>query len=131
MVGMLVVVGAVHVNAGHGADCGRHAHYAAPGPVTETTSQPQASVGQTAMHAVAVALHLQWMSIAESDPCEQGECDHDFGGGCCAVACHAAVAGLGPIMIAAFQPTIVDPLMSARALRGKVVGPSDRPPRSA
>jgi hypothetical protein len=131
MVSMLFVVGAVHAHGGRGADCGQHGHHQATGSVAETPSIPQASVAEAAAGPAAVAPGLQRMSITESGPCEQSECNHGFGGGCCAMACHAVVADLCPIVFAAFQPTSVDPTASAPFLHGRLVGPGDRPPRSA
>lgn len=131
IVGMLVVVGAVHAHGRGDDDCDRHAHRPASKPVLETPSGHQAGFVQTARASVAVTLNLHSVSVTSTDPCEQGECDHGVGGGCCAMSCHAAVGGAVLIIFNAYRPPSLDPLMSTPSLHGRVVGPGDHPPRSA
>lgn len=130
LVGLLVVVGAVYAHDSLGSDCGRHGHRPATPSMTEL-SVPEASGVHDAAGSFSAASGLPSMSDAESEPCEQGECNHGPGDGCCGTACHAAVAGPELIAFTTVEATSVDPVMSEPSLFGRLVEPGDRPPRSA
>ena len=131
LVGMLVVIGAVHVHGSRYAESGQIANHAAIEAFTETSLSPQTSIAQGAARSVVALPNSKWTSIAELGPCEEGEFDFGSGRGCCAVACHAAVAHLGSILFVGFQPISIVHLLSSLSLHGRAVGPGDRPPRSA
>ena len=115
IVGVLVFFGAVHAFEGHATDCGRHASQRTITSGGEASSLPQA---------------YDVMTVTRSDPCAQGECDADFDGECCAVACHSATRGLCLIVLASSEHRLVDELASVTSLHGRLVEPGDRPPRS-
>jgi hypothetical protein len=127
LVGLLVVVGAAHAHDVLGSDCGRHGHHPAALSMTEA---PEASGAGDGAGSFSGASGLPFTSDAESEPCEQGECDHGSADGCCGMACHAAVANADLIFFTIVEATNVDPAMNESSLHGRLVGPGDRPPRS-
>ena len=130
LVGLLVVVGAVYAHDSLSSDCSRQGHRPATLSMAEP-SVPEASVVHDAAGSFSAASGLPSMSDTESEPCEQGKCNHGPGDGCCGTACHAAVAGPALIAFTTAEATSVDPVMSEPSLHGRPVGPGDRPPRSA
>ena len=131
LVGLLVVVGTVYAHDGRDSDCGRHGHRPTVPSMAESPSAPEARVVEAAAGSLSTAFGLPWTSETESEPCEQDECNHGLADGCCGMACHAAVADSALIVFTAVEATSVDPVMSEPSLHGTLVGPSDRPPRSA
>ena len=132
MVGMLVVVGAANAHSGRYAGNGQLADHIAIESFTETRSSLlKTCVGQATSSSVAALLRAQLTAVAEFDANENGESDPVLDGGCCAVACHAAVTDLSLIFCVAFRPTSLEPLKSSTALHGRAIGPGDRPPRPA
>lgn len=131
LVGMLVVVGAAHAHSSRYAENDQIANRATNEALTETSSSLKKCIAQGAARSIVTLPNAKRTPIAEFGPCEEGEFDHVSGRGCCAVACHAAVAHLGPILFVGFQPISIVHLLSSLSLHGRAVGPGDRPPRSA
>lgn len=131
LIGMLVVVGAAHAHSSRYAESGYVAERVAIESFTETSSPSQTCIAQGAVRSFVTLPNSKRTSVVEFGPCEEGEFDHVSGRGCCAVACHAAVAHLGPILFVGFQPMSIVHLLSSLSLHGRAVGPGDRPPRSA
>lgn len=130
LVGMVVVVGAAHTLSSRYAESDQIANRATIEAFTETSSSPQECIAQGAARSIVAVPNSMRTPIAEFGPCEEGESDHVSGRGCCAVACHAAVAHLGAILFVGFQPISIVHLLSSLSLHGRAVGPGDRPPRS-
>lgn len=130
LIGLLVVVGGVYAHDSLGSDCGRHGHRPAVPSIAVMPSVLEASAAEAAAGSHSIVSGLPWTSDTESEPCEQGKCNHGPSDGCCGMACHAAVGNSAQIVFTTVEATSVDPAMSELSLNGRLVGPGDRPPRS-
>jgi len=131
IVGMLVVVGAANAHSSRHAESDQRADHVTTESFAETRSPlPGACVVKGATNFSVALLQSKPATVAESDANEDGESDLVFSSGCCAVACHAAIADAGLAFFVAFRLVSFDPLMSSTALHGRAVGPGERPPRS-
>jgi hypothetical protein len=123
IVGLLVVTGAAHA---HGSQHAESRPFTNPAAI-ELSGLPQACIAPSATHSMVMLPISDRTIIADSGDHEEDELDD----ACCAVACHAAVANLGSILLARFRLISIDHLPDSAFLHGKAIAPGDRPPRPA